>query len=73
MSRLIPKDSTLSLKRINPSTDQFSSSRIDGSELQMLFTPKAASIRRISFVEPCCVPTFMSAARRVLTPDWCSL
>jgi hypothetical protein len=41
MSRWMPKDSTRSRSLSRPSTDHFSSSVLDGSELQMCSTPKA--------------------------------
>jgi hypothetical protein len=50
MSRCRPNDSTRSRSRLSPSTDHFSSRRLDGSELQMCSTPNAEYIWRKSSV-----------------------
>src|SRR5262249_9282165 len=68
----MPNDSILSRSRERPSTDQCSSSRSEGSRLQIVLTPNPARARRISSESPCCVPTLINAFRAFAfeSPDW---
>jgi len=56
---------TANYMEVNDKTKDFYA---EGSELQMLFTPKAASNPRISSDAPCCVPTFISTLRGACSP-----